>query len=341
MRQALLNEDWDAIPNHITIAKSLESWAMGKFAVVDGVVRYDGKALPISLNQRIISMVTNGESPSSLFNFWERLQKNPSYRSVHQLWGFLEHANIPLTSNGCFLAYKSVRQDYKDYHSNLFDNSPGVTNEMPRNEISDDPDLACHEGFHVGALGYVSSFYPGGRIVVCRIDPKDVVCVPKDARQQKVRVCKYTVIGNYGTDLPSTVFDDPPVVEEDDEEEVDDIEDELAKAEEEDELSLEREMGVEAFVHPEQRTKSVGGRTTSVAIGTATSTKVTKKPNKGYAKLNKMGLKELMERSLADLREYATYGLEITGASKIVGGKAALASKILEVRDGFVEEKDE
>jgi hypothetical protein len=39
-----------------------------------------------------------------------------------------------------------------------------------------------------------------------------------------------------------------------------------------------------------------------------------------------------MEFSLDDLRRYATYGMEMVGASKVPGGKSALISKILELR---------
>jgi hypothetical protein len=41
--------------------------------------------------------------------------------------------------------------------------------------------------------------------VICRIDPEHVVCIPKDSRQQKMRVCKYEVVGHHtGQVMPST-----------------------------------------------------------------------------------------------------------------------------------------
>lgn len=153
-------------------------------------------------------MATDGQDPTMLLKFWVRLKNNPSWRSVKQLFNFLDHENIPFTKDGCFLAYKSVRNDYKDVHSSKWDNSPGAVNEMPRNEISDDPLEACHIGFHVGALSYARIFH-GSRIMVCKVDPADVVCVPYDAGQQKMRVSKYKVLGEHsGQPLDSTVFDD-------------------------------------------------------------------------------------------------------------------------------------
>src|SRR5262249_46214547 len=144
---------------------------------------------------RIVAMATNGENPTILFRFWERLSKNPSYRSVNQLYTFMKHSGIPLTTEGKILTYKAVRSDYRDCHSGKFDNHPGVTQKMPRNKISDDPQVACDEGFHVGAMGYVRNFGgSGSRIVVCEVDPENVVSIPHDARSQKMRVCEYKVI---------------------------------------------------------------------------------------------------------------------------------------------------
>lgn len=203
LREACLKEDWDSVPKHLTVSFSLQSWAKGKFTVSGDLVFYDGSELPRELNSRILELAAAGEDPQPIFSFWERLNRNPSYRSVKQLWGFLQHKNIPLTEDGCFLAYKGVRSNYKDAHSNTFDNSPGAINEMPRNQISDDPNKACHEGFHVGALSYARSF--SERVVVCKVDPEHVVCVPYDSNQEKMRVCRYEVVGNYGSALPSTI----------------------------------------------------------------------------------------------------------------------------------------
>jgi hypothetical protein len=57
-----------------------------------------------------------------------------------------------------------------------------------------------------------------------------------------------------------------------------------------------------------------------------------RKAKKGFAKLDKLDSRGLMQQSLEDLREYAGKGLSIVGASKIPGGKSALVSKILAVR---------
>lgn len=209
LREAILNEDWEAVPGLLTVASGIEAWAKGDFIVKDKQVYYKDEPFPEELNQRVIQMATKDEDPTPMFNFWERLQKNPSFRSVQQLYGFLKHEGIPIEPDGTFLAYKSVRKDYKDHHSGMVDNSVGTKHEMPRNKISDDPNYACHFGFHIGALEYAETFHSGNqRIVICRIDPEDVVCVPYDSSQRKMRVCRYEVIGHHAVKLPSTTYSD-------------------------------------------------------------------------------------------------------------------------------------
>ena len=209
LRQALTEKRFKDIPKYLTVAQTIKSWGNhGEFTLVDNNVVYKGEPLPDVLTKRIMNMVTNGNNPISICFFWERLQKNPSFRSVRQLFGFLEHMGIPLTPDGCFLAYKGVKSDYKDIHSGQFDNKPGQTLEMPRNKISDDPDLPCHEGFHVGDLSYAQKFAGTGRVVIVKVDPEHVVCVPKDESQKKMRVCRYEVLGNYGTKLPDTTYEE-------------------------------------------------------------------------------------------------------------------------------------
>lgn len=217
LRSAIAADDWSAALKCLSLSRAINEWGKGKFAVIDGVAMLNGNPLPNELNTRILAMVENGEDPEYLFKFWEKLQKNHSRRSVEQLWSFLEHAGIPITKDGMILAYKSVRSDFKDHHTGTIDNSVGQRPKMRRNEISDDPGHACHRGLHVGALEYASTF--GGRdsiIVICEVDPANVVCVPYDHSSQKMRVCEYRVAGVYSERLSSTTYEETLPVDEED-----------------------------------------------------------------------------------------------------------------------------
>ena len=150
LRDAIMREAWEEVPGYLTISRSIEAWARDKFSVEGEVISYNGKPLPPELNQRIFAMVAEGKSPEPFFKFWERLEQNPSYRSVHSLWPFLQHLGIPLTEDGCFIAYKGVNRDYTDRYSGKITYQPGTMVRYPRNEVSDDPRTPCHEGLHVG-----------------------------------------------------------------------------------------------------------------------------------------------------------------------------------------------
>jgi len=356
LRFAILNEKWEDIPKHLTVAKSLSEWAKGKFTVNGEVISYDGDRLPQDINNRILQMAGKGEDPTPVFLFWERLQKNPSSRSVKQLWPFLEHRGIPLTTDGCFLAYKGVKDDYKDQYSGTVDNKPGVINEMPRNKISDDPNEACHFGYHVGDLSYAKSFAP--KVIVCKVDPADVVCVPYDESQRKMRVCKYEVIGNHnGCHLPDTIYTGEPGYPADDHDAypTDDPDDGHEEALEEE---IDHEEDDEDEESADDKQERLGGRGKLMTVTVEPqgpdsviddgsgkiSDLMTKEADEGlkpveekhipvcFFKYSKMGMEELMKEQISALRQYATWGLQIIGASKIPGGKVALISRILAVR---------
>jgi hypothetical protein len=206
LRKALTEKDWDKVPGFLTVRSAIKNWSNDKFTVSENEVLYQGNPVPGGFGKRILETITDGKAPTPFYLFWERLQKNPSKRSVDQLWSFLEHQGIPLTTDGCFLAYKGVCDDFKDAHSGTIDNHPGNVIEIPRNSVSDDPREACHFGLHVGAKRYAGNF--SSKLLIVKVDPEHVVCVPYDSSQQKMRVCKYEVIGLEGCKLPSTVFDD-------------------------------------------------------------------------------------------------------------------------------------
>jgi len=133
-----------------------------------------------------------------LLNFLSKVLENPSRRAVQELYKFLEHGQMPLTPAGNFLAYKSVREDYKDWYSNKFLNTIGSEHTMARNDVCDDPDLGCSYGFHVGTLGYATEFNRGAnRLMIVEVDPSDVVSVPHDCQNQKLRTAKYKVVGEF------------------------------------------------------------------------------------------------------------------------------------------------
>jgi hypothetical protein len=125
--------------------------------------------------------------------FMENLDANPSYRARNELVGFLDACELPITDDGCFMAYKKIRADWKDCYSGTIDNSIGQKPTMARRDVNEDPNQTCAAGLHVCSYSYLSS-YSGERIVAVKIDPADVVSCPVDYNNSKLRVCAYEVV---------------------------------------------------------------------------------------------------------------------------------------------------
>lgn len=148
-------------------------------------------------------MMSEGFKFDHMVKFLENLMQNPSARGVSETYWFLENYGLPITDDGCFLAYKAVRSDYTDIYSGKFLNSVGSVVSMPRNMVDDNYGIDCSKGLHVGALDYVVGYghfvkgqvrsANGNRLLIVKVNPKDVVSVPKYEGHTKMRVCEYTV----------------------------------------------------------------------------------------------------------------------------------------------------
>lgn len=157
-------------------------------------VKYKGELVAGTLGRRIVDLQHKGLPVDYLVKFLENLMLNPSKRAVDELYDFLEVSKLPITDDGHFLAYKSVRQDFTDHHTGKMDNSVGVIVEMPRNKVDEDKNRTCSAGLHFAAHEYAKGFGASGRMVVLKINPRDVVTIPSDYNNQKGRACRYEIL---------------------------------------------------------------------------------------------------------------------------------------------------
>jgi len=181
----------------IDVSSSLEDYLDGNVQVIGGSVMYDGEVVDNSLTRRIIEFMREGLPFEPLVKLFDNLMKNISYQTRTQLYDFLEHKNLPITEDGCFLAYKAVNSDYKDKYSGQLDNSVGQSVCIDRGRVDDDRDKGCSAGLHCGALDYVRDYGSeggGDHIMIVKVNPVDAVSVPHDCQYQKLRVCKYEVV---------------------------------------------------------------------------------------------------------------------------------------------------
>jgi len=207
-KKLLSEEKYNELPDLFDMPKAVERFAEGNIKVSDGEVSYKGEVIHNHVVGRILDFMRQGLPYKPLTRFVEKLMENPSRRAVNELYAFLEHKNMPLTPDGNFLAYKGVRSDFTDWHSGRFANEVGDVNEMPRRNVCDNANIGCSDGFHAGSLDYARQYGNGGHLMVVEIDPADVVSVPLDCDQQKLRTCKYKVVSLFEKKLEQPMCDD-------------------------------------------------------------------------------------------------------------------------------------
>jgi hypothetical protein len=187
--------DVEAVRNMVDVKAVITKLTVGRVEIRGDGVYFDGNRQGGLIADRIITLAQHGaDKVSYLMRFMERLSKSPHYHVKNgDLFRFIEACTLPLTKDGCFVAYKFIRSDWMDCYSGTLDNSVGSIVEMPRNEVCDDRTQTCMPGLHVCSRGYLGGSY-NKRLIAVKVAPEDVVCVPVEYGNSKLRVCRYEVL---------------------------------------------------------------------------------------------------------------------------------------------------
>ena len=207
--EALPTATSDELLEIVDIEKAVSTFSDGLVEIKNGKVMYEGEEVHGSISKRILEFMSKGLPFQPLVNFLNNLMENPSMQSQKELYDFLEHEHLPITEDGHFLAYKAVRSDFKDKYRGVFDNSVGQVCKMTRAKVDDNRARGCSDGLHAGALNYVAgygSLESGDKIVIVKINPSDVVSVPSDCNCEKLRTCRYEVVGEYQGELLKPLY---------------------------------------------------------------------------------------------------------------------------------------
>lgn len=189
-----------------------------------GNVLFDGE--PVTGNESLVDQILKFDESDAdfapLVNFLEKVMDNPSENSREQLFTWVKTAGLTLTPEGDIVAYKGVFKDGKgsllSIHQGpgIVDGKPvngrvpntvGSVVEMARSEVTDDPNIPCHSGLHVGNFRYAKDFAQGA-ILKVTVNPRDWVSVPRDSNCEKGRVCRYKVIDVVTGPVNKAVDDD-------------------------------------------------------------------------------------------------------------------------------------
>lgn len=193
-----------------------------RVTIENGIVYFDGDEQSGPVVDTIVRFHAEGTSESfqPLVNFLDKIGQNPNEHSREHLGRWLTNRSFSLDADGNIIAYKAVWKVASDESITAYRpgrKGPGVSvNDVPvpeseyaiqktgdivsmaRSEVEFDPRVACSRGLHIGTYRFAREFggYSGNvTIVEVRVNPRDVVSVPVDANDQKMRACKYEVLG--------------------------------------------------------------------------------------------------------------------------------------------------
>jgi hypothetical protein len=198
---------------------------------------FDGDPMENRLTRHIVDMIrADDDNYMGFVMFLENVQANPSKASRKALFKFLDKHDLVITSDGCFLGYKGVTADGKslragaedvtvtmpdgtvEVHKGYIPYPVGAVVEMPRSLVDPDRDTACSVGLHVGTHDYATSYSRDGLRTV-KVNPRDVVAVPSDSNDAKIRAHRLTVVENNVARVRYTGTSYVPPANEDEDEE--------------------------------------------------------------------------------------------------------------------------
>ena len=192
---AIRDKQWDVVRDLVNPRVAIAKYTQGNVVVTeDDEILMNGKPVHKVIATRTIEMMRAGFPFEHMLMFLNNANANPLPYVATDLFNFLEANNHPITDDGCFIAYKKVRRDYKDVHTGTMDNSVGKTVVIDRATCDTDRNNTCSRGLHFCSFEYLKQF-GGDRVVVVKINPKDVTAFPPDYGNSKGRCCSYEVIG--------------------------------------------------------------------------------------------------------------------------------------------------
>lgn len=190
-----------------------------------GNIYFDGDAIDDALSQQILRFLDEGvDDYKPLVNFMAKIAENPSQHSRDNLYRWLRAQGFSITLDGDLVAYKGVKvyrdegrdeTRYVSSHSGpaIVDgvavngrvpNNPGSVVEMPRSQVTANPAIGCHVGLHVGTWNYASTF--ADVTLEVHVHPRDVVSVPTECSDAKMRVSRYKVVQQIGKPYADAVL---------------------------------------------------------------------------------------------------------------------------------------
>ena len=216
---ALKGKAFDKIEGLINITRRIADFVgvnSGRIQVdpVAGIVLFQGMEIHNVLTKRILDMMEEGFDISPMVKLLDNMLENPSCAAIPRLYDWMEAGKLPITEDGCFIAFKRVSDDLTSFHDRNTVHVIGQRTEMPRSQCDENQNNTCSSGLHFCSQGYLPSYCGGqGRVLVLKIHPRDVVAIPFEYGTHKGRCCAYTVIGELTNDYRQRVETENPLTQ--------------------------------------------------------------------------------------------------------------------------------
>lgn len=124
--------------------------------------------------------------------------QNPSRKTFSEIPKFMRFGDLQINEQGYLVCYKAVNDRYYDDYTNTINNAPGSVIRMKRILIDENSHVTCSAGLHVCSLDYVNQMAgysrSNSKIVRVLLNPRDIVAIPSDHQQRKIRCCQYSVL---------------------------------------------------------------------------------------------------------------------------------------------------
>lgn len=181
----------------------------------DGILTINGVKFNNKLSKKIAQLYFDGYPIEAYYKLIKKIAHNPERAVQSGLLDFIASNDLPITTDGRFLAYKVTRADGFDCHSGTinylehFKNNKPIT--MKRSEVDKSRGVCSGRGLYFASIGYYSDnghYSGGGKRFLLVIDPSDVVSIPTTYENSKGRACKMTVVKEIqfgdGDDIPKS-----------------------------------------------------------------------------------------------------------------------------------------
>lgn len=192
--EGIRENDLDKVRKFIKLKSAIVDFTEGRVTIAGDELYYNGEQLHGAMVERIIRFFRDKLPMGPICLFLDNVMRNPSKDAQNELYLFMQECDLPLTDDGHFLAYKVVKNDYKDKHTGKMDNSLGVTVSMPREDCDPSRNNECSRGLHFCSKSYIQHFRGGNdRLMVVKVDPANVTAIPRDYNNAKGRACEYVI----------------------------------------------------------------------------------------------------------------------------------------------------